>query len=303
LAQDSEEPEVVEDSTSGDSLTRVFEYVEDLLADDLESGEDPAADDLSAIAEQFQDDVAPLIEEIKELANAAIDAAVDSGALSEELAERARDRVERFALPEGFPFLGRGFRLGTPPDFECFPFRFGPEGFDSSEDCPDFELPERFELPEGFELPEDLPFGPNGFEFRFGPLERFGEHLDEFVEGLDIDLDELRKLLESGMSLDEALQELGTDLESLLAEAREQALVEIDELVADGELSEEQADRIKELVESIQLETIPFGLHRFDLESGELSDLRRWGRDHGFRGPWHDCDDEDPAAKESQLDG
>ncbi len=295
LAQESDEPEVTEEGTNGDSLTRVFGFVQDLLEGETESvAEEAGEEDLERIAEELRDDLTPLIDQIRELADAAIDEAVESGALTEEQAERARERVEGFTLPEEFPFLKRGFRFGVPEDFECFGFRFGPDGLESREDCPEFELPEGFpfgpdgfefgpgpewfELPEDFELPEGFPFGPDGFEFgpmpdgfefRFGPFERFGDRLEDFAEGLDIDLAELQELLESGMSLDEALQELGTDLDSLVADAREQALEQIDQLVDEGDLSEEQANRIKELLESIDLGHFPFGPHRFDIDRGE----------------------------------
>ena len=268
IAEESDEPEVTEDGTSGDSLTRVFGFVQDLI--EPEPGQD-VADDLARIAEELEDDLGPLLDQIRELANAAIDEAVEFGALTEEQAERARDRVEGFALPGRFPFLERGFRL-CPEGLE-----FGP-------------MPKWFELPKDFELPENFPFGPDGpdfgplpegFHFHFGPLERFGEDLEGLIEDLDIELDELRELLESGMSLDDALQELGTDLESLLADAREQALARIDELVEEGDLTEEQADRIEEMLEGL--------------------DCRRRG--HGFFGPWHHFfEGEDPAAEETLLD-
>lgn len=304
MAQDSEEPGVIEESENGDSLTRVFGLVEDLIADEAES-EDAAADDLARIAEQLQDDLVPLLEEIKDLANTAIDDAVDSGALTEEQAERARDRLERFALPEKFPFLERGsFRFGTPPDFGCFGFRLAPDGLERGEDCPELELPEGFpfgpdgfesdRLPDLFRLPEDfeLPEGfesPEGFEFRFGPFGRFGEDLEELVEGLDLDLGELRELLQSGMSLDEALQELGTDLESLFADAREQAFDRIDELVDNGELSEERANRIKEMLEGIDPGEFPSGFR--------FPDPGRHGP-----GPWGLFGSEDADAEESLFD-
>ena len=86
LAQDVEEPEIAEDGENGDSLTRVFGLVEDLLSDETDPVEGGAADDLAAIAEQFHDDIAPLLDEIRERANAAIDEAVESGALTDEQA-------------------------------------------------------------------------------------------------------------------------------------------------------------------------------------------------------------------------
>lgn len=290
LAQESDEPEVTEEDPTGDSLTRMFGFVQDMLEEETEPDEG-AADDLAQISEELREDLAPLIDQIKERVNAAIDKAVDSGAVTEEQAERARDRVEAFSLPERFRFFERGFRFG--------PDKFGP-------------MPDWLELPEDFELPEGFPFGPDGldfgplpedFEFRFGPFDRFGEHLEDFVEDLDVDVDELPELLESGMSLDEALAELGTDLESVLADAREQALAKIDQLVEDGELTEEQADRIKEMLEGIDLAgPFPFGLHRLDLDPGEFPHFDRSNRGHGFFGPWEDFFEEDPAADDPAAD-
>lgn len=288
LAQESDEPEVTEEDANGDSLTRMFGLVEDMLEDET-APEEAAEADLARIAEELRDDLVPLVDQMKDRVNAAIDEAVDSGAITEEQAERARDRVEAFSLPERFPLLERGFWPG--PD----KFGFG-------------SMPDWLKLPEDFELPEGFPFGPDGldfgslpedFEFRFGPFDRFGGHLEDFVEDLDVDVDELRELLESGMSLDEALEELGTDLESLLADARQQALAKIDQLVEDGDLTEEQADRIKEMLEGIDLTgPFPFGLHRLDMDFGEFPHFDRWHRGHGFSGPWEDFFDEDPAAED-----
>lgn len=93
-----------------------------------------------------------------------------------------------------------------------------------------------------------------------------------FLGDLDIDLDGLRELIESGMTLDDALEDLGLDVDALLSEAVENATAHIDELAADGRITQERADAMKERLESFELgERFPFGGRGFG--------------DDGFRGP------------------
>ena len=237
--------------------------------DDPAPSSSTAATSLEGIAEDFEAEVAPLLDEIKDKALEAIDEAVAAGALTEEQAEASRDRVDGYRLPEGFPFRS-GHRLpwfeleGLDP--ECF--GFGLDEADKPEDCA--------------ELPHHFPFGDH--EFRFGPmpdefdlekLERFGDEIEEFVEGLDFDFEQLEDHLSSGMNPEEALEEMGLDLETVLSEVRDEALEKLDDLVADGMISEEQAAMLREKLEGIDLSSgFPFGLHHFDLD---MDGFDKWG--------------------------
>jgi hypothetical protein len=150
---------------------------------------------------------------------------------------------------------------------------------------------------EAFELGEGVPFGGHkfdmmprfddfdfrGFGFR-GP--GFGE-LDELFDDMELDLDAFREQLESGATLDEALDDLGVDLEALADEARAEAFAHLDEAVADGHMSQEQADDIREMLEGIDFSAgLPFGLggFRFDGEwpHFDMDDFEGHGPGFGF---------------------
>ena len=235
---------------------------------------DPAPDtDSGALLEEIADDleveVAPLLDEIKQKAAAAIDDAVDSDTLTEEEAEAAKERLERFDLPEGFPFR----------PYHQFP-RFDIEGFDSA--CLDFGAEGEDRPDDCLEIPERFPFDIH--EFRFGPLpegldleeswERFGGQFKTLVDDLDFDIDEFRELRESGLSPEEALEEMGIDIETVLEDARKVALDAIEELVADGTLSEETAEVIREKLEGIDFSSgFPFAPHHFDFDFGDFGEF------------------------------
>ncbi|MDJ0952420.1 MAG: hypothetical protein QNJ81_01950 [Acidimicrobiia bacterium] len=120
---------------------------------------------------------------------------------------------------------------------------------------------------EDFELGE-FP-GPRGFAgFGHGFGDMLGFH------DLDIDPSELREKLESGLSLDEALEEMGVDLEATLQDARDAVLERIDELVADGVITQERADLIKEMIESFDASAgFPFGARGFNFDFERFEDF------------------------------
>ena len=92
---------------------------------------------------------------------------------------------------------------------------------------------------------------------------------------LDIDLDGLRELIESGTGLEEALEGLGVDVDAMISEAIETATAHIDEMVAEGRISQERADEMKERLSDFELGD---GF-RFGSRDGE-----RGPRGHGFFG-------------------
>lgn len=224
-----------------------------------------------------------------------LDRLVEEGVITQEQA----DEFDEFLPEGGHPFRGRGFER-LPEDFdpdamlERMQERF--ESFD-----PD-DLPEGFELPEGFDLDgmldlftqqlEDFDFEnfPEGFVLpeEFDPSQMFGEFQRRFddsgeraprAQGFgflgealkdvfgDMNPDEIKEAIEDG-----TLAEL-IDTDAIL----DTASGALDTAVADGDLTEEQADRILEgLVE--KLESIENG----DFENGDF-ELGRNGRGHrGF---------------------
>ena len=112
----------------------------------------------------------------------------------------------------------------------------------------------------------------------FGTRPNRGMHAFRgFLGDLDIDLDSLRESIKSGMTLDDALEDLGLDVDALLSDAVENATAHIDELVAEGRITQERADEMKERLESFELgEGFPLGSRGFG------DDGFRSPRGHGF---------------------
>lgn len=262
LAQDADDPEFTEESAA-----------------ERGAGDDHISPFVDR-AQLWDDNLSGVLGEIREQALGTVDEAVADGKLTEEQGKAIKERIEILAFGEEFPFSARDFRFGgrgegfpfgshdffgTPPqgfefDSDHFPFGFRPDGFDFGGD----HL--------GFSLPEDLDL--RDFDF-------MGE-LEEFAARLGTTVDQLREQFESGMTLGEILDDLGLDSATLAAEALEQAMARIDELVADGILSQERADTIKEMFERFKLgEGLPFGLRDFQFEFDfDIDGLRRFG-DHG----------------------
>ena len=179
---------------------------------------------------------------------------------------------------------------------------------DLSEERAD-DIRERIEDFDLDELPP-LPRGLERFGHRSGDMPGFG-HFD-FDFDLDFDLSELREKLESGMPLDEALGELGVDVEEMLEDARSAALERIDDLVADGVISQERADQLKEMIEGFDPgEGFPFGPRGFnfdfDFEGFDGFDFERFrdrhGHERGFGFFWDRGDDrpDDVNAEDASL--
>lgn len=226
-----------------------------------------------------------------------LDRLVEGGVITQDQA----DDVDETLTEGTHPFRGRGFR-SLPDDFdpeamlERMQERF--ENLDSD------DLPEGFELPEGFDLDEmldrftqqledfDLENLPEGFALPedFDPSEMLGELQRRFkgfgegtprAEGFgffgdglkdvfgDMTPDEIKDAIENGTLADLI------DTDAIL----DTASASLDEAVADGALTAEQADRILErLVE--KLESIENG----DFEWGQKS--RRGHRGFGQFGPF-----------------
>jgi hypothetical protein len=139
--------------------------------------------------------------------------------------------------------------------------------------------------------PESLPRRPGN-----GPMSDFGNgsgpgalpflgHFGNWFGDLNlgIDLGGLRDRLESGMTLEEALTDMGVDVDSAVAQAKQAARDRIDQLLTDGRITSERADELKQMVDEFDLsQGFPFGLDRPGVgRSDDGSHLRGPGR--GFR--------------------
>ena len=88
---------------------------------------------------------------------------------------------------------------------------------------------------------------------RFGPRPRLGLALDAAAEALGISLDELRADLREGKTLAEVAGEQGIDVQQVVDGLTAAAAARLDQAVADGRLTQEQADlRLQETTERIQ---------------------------------------------------
>jgi polyhydroxyalkanoate synthesis regulator phasin len=91
----------------------------------------------------------------------------------------------------------------------------------------------------------DQVSGPN--------LPRLPASLQSMLEQMGVNLDDLRAELRAGIPLDEALADLGVDVSQLEERAMNEALAHIDELEAGGQITPEQADRIRTRIENLDV--------------------------------------------------
>lgn len=259
LAQDADEPEVTEETEANideDSEKKFGLFsgrthmwggdIDDLLSDfglTMDELRNQIADGatLEEIAAEAGIDLAGVLGRLRADVLASIDDSVAAGDLTQQQGDAIKEKIESFDLEEGLQFRPR-------------------DGFGI--------------------MPKDMELDGRGFGFEgrgFGGLGDMGGLFGD----LDIDLDELREQLESGASIDEALDAMGIDLEELAAEALEDSLAHLDEMVADGVVTQEQADSIRETLESIDLsEGLPFGIGGFRF-GGALPDFDFEGFDFG----------------------
>ncbi len=105
--------------------------------------------------------------------------------------------------------------------------------------------------------------GRPGFGGRFGEPgfggPGFGAGMESLAEDLGMTPDELTAAFESGQTLPEIAEEAGIDLDELFAGRHEDALASIEDKVASGELSQEQADRITDRIEGFANSETPWG--------------------------------------------
>jgi polyhydroxyalkanoate synthesis regulator phasin len=250
------------DQTGGDTLERVCDRVVDWGHRWLVTAEDVASE-LGMSLDELKDQLAAGAT----LEDIATEAGMDPDELVSVLREKATEAVDD-AVAEG----------------------------DLTEEQGE-ALKERIE---SFDLGDGMFLGNRGFGFR-------GHHgiplLGDLGDALDgVDLGSLREQLQSGATLDEALENLGVDLEELATQIRDNAIARLDDMVEQGRISQEQADAIKERLESIDLsQGVPFGLRGpgFGFRDFGLDGLRGPHGDH--RGFSHDQDSTDDSAVQGAL--
>ncbi len=145
------------------------------------------------------------------------------------------------------------------------------------------EIIERIESGEGRLLP---PFG-GGHGGHHGNFHRlYGMIVGNSAEVLGMEVDALKEELHAGNSLADVATAQGVEVEQFKADLLAAIAADLDEKVADGAITQEQADRILEkITESIDriVEKVP--------GEGAPHGGRPFGGPHGFRAPLSDADD------------
>ncbi len=113
-------------------------------------------------------------------------------------------------------------------------------------------------------------------------------HLDDIADELGIELDEVREQLAAGATLEEIAESQGLDLDSVIETLKERALEAIDERVADGDLTEDQANGLRERIEAFELGEFSFREFRGRLPGG--FEFHGFGDMRGFGGFFGDFD-------------
>ena len=250
LAQETDEPETTVEQDSPDRGFRSFRDDARRMGGDL----DGIAEELGTTLEELRDQLASgaTLDEIASSFGVDLDAVFDR--LHQEAVDAIDEKVEDGDLTE--------------------------EQADA--------IKERME---SFDPESMVPFGSHGFRgdrpermtddrHPFDGMREFGD-LGGFLDdvGLEVDLAELGDLLRSGASLDEILDGMDVDLDALIADATEAALAHLDELVADGTMTQEQADHVKEMIENFDIsQGFPFGLRDMDFDFD--FDMDRFDMDH-----------------------
>jgi len=96
-------------------------------------------------------------------------------------------------------------------------------------------------------------FGFGGINFGLGPKgqdsERPGRNLDDMASILGMTVDELKAGMESGKTLEEIATECGMTMDQVREKMLELKKAEIEQAVADGKMTQEQADKMLQRLE------------------------------------------------------
>ncbi len=117
------------------------------------------------------------------------------------------------------------------------------------------------------------PFGPGRFGgvrggMPFGP--GFGASTEDLAADLGMTPDELTAAFEAGQTLPEIAEANGVDLDELFAQRTADIEDHLDDAVAEGDLTEEKADRIEEMIAGFADGERSFGPGRFGGERGGM---------------------------------
>jgi hypothetical protein len=129
---------------------------------------------------------------------------------------------------------------------------------------------------------------------RQGPRHGPGHVMDAAVEVLDMPRDELMEQLRDGTSLAEVAEAQGKDLEAFKAELLDQVKAQLDELVAEDDLTQDQADEIFQRTEE-NIDSIVNG----EGCPGGFGGMR--GGPRGFGGPGFGPFGDKPEAEPSDV--
>ncbi len=276
LAQETDEPEITVEGDSPDRSFRSFRGDARMMGGDL----DGIAEELGTTLEELRDQLAAGAT----LDDIAATFGVDLDAVFDELHQKAIDAIDQRVED------------GDLTEEQADAMKERMESFDRQSALPFGSRDFRRDMPEG-SMDDRHPFdGMRGFG-----------NIGGFLGELDLDLAELGDLLRSGASIDEALDSMGLDLDNVVADATAAALAHLDELVAEGTMTQDEADHIKEMIENFDLsQGFPFGLRDmnfdfgFDMENFNMDRFRGHAEDHfGFFSG--DCT-EDKNADEALLD-
>jgi len=108
----------------------------------------------------------------------------------------------------------------------------------------------------------------------------FGSRWVEKFSNLDLDADQLKADVESGQTFEEALNNQDVTKEDLMEQKKQHMKTKLDELVAAGDLTQEEADTKLEMMSN----------HTFDkdkdgskMHHGGFKDYKNKGNWHGFK--------------------
>lgn len=105
----------------------------------------------------------------------------------------------------------------------------------------------------------------------------FGDRWFAKFSNLGIDSDQLNTDIESGQSFEEALNNQDVTKEDLMAQKKEYMKTKLDELVAAGDLTQEEADAKLEMINN----------HTFDKNKDDSKFHHQGFKRHHDKGNWH----------------
>ncbi|HSM24947.1 MAG TPA: hypothetical protein VK856_08805 [Anaerolineaceae bacterium] len=124
-------------------------------------------------------------------------------------------------------------------------------------------MQERMEarLNDGFMFQNMQHFGNSMWSFMQSRTEKLwggNGFIGQILENLDITLSELREKIQGGENINKLAEQAGVDLDAIHEERIQSQLDRIDQLLADGKISEDQANRMRERMNNQVENNVPF---------------------------------------------